>query len=376
MRYDYVIVGSGLFGAVFCHEAMRRGRRCLVVERRDGLGGNVRSEMRDGIPVHMYGAHIFHTSIRRVWEYVSAFVDFNGFVNSPVANYKGQLYNLPFNMNTFHEMWGVVTPAEAAAKIEEQRREAMARMAGEPKNLEEQAISLVGTDIYERLIKGYTEKQWGRKCTELPAFIIRRLPVRLTYDNNYFSDTYQGIPIGKDGRLDGYNALIEALIGDADVETGVDFLRERAHYESLAQHIVYTGAIDEYFGYELGELGYRGLRFELERVESENYQGVAAMNYTDSLTPWTRIIEHRHFLRGKAESPVTWITREYPAEWHRGDEAYYPVNDDNNAALFAKYQEKAKREKNVIFGGRLGEYKYYDMDKVIDRALDVASGVE
>ncbi|MBQ9365253.1 MAG: UDP-galactopyranose mutase [Schwartzia sp.] len=380
MRYDYIIVGSGLYGSVFAHEAARLGHACLVVERRPHVGGNVYCEMRDGIPVHMYGAHIFHTSSRRVWEYVNQFVDFNGFVNSPVANYRGKLYNLPFNMNTFHEMWGVVTPDEAEAVIARQRESAAAAIKGEPKNLEEQAILLVGTDIYETLIKGYTEKQWGRPCSKLPAFIIRRLPVRLTYDNNYFNDRYQGIPIGKGGEPDGYNSLIGSLLDDEKitVERGVDFLRERGRFEkhlSGGATIIYTGAIDEYFGYDYGELSYRGLRFEMEKIDSENYQGVAAMNFTDTEPAYTRIIEHRHFLRGACESKATWITREYPAEWRRGDEAYYPVNDEENKSLYEKYRELAKKEKNVVFGGRLGEYRYYDMDKVTEQALDTAKSI-
>lgn len=362
-KYDYLIVGAGLFGSVFAHEAREQGKKCLIIDRRPHIGGNVYCEEQDGIRVHKYGAHIFHTSLKDVWEYVNRFVEFNNFVNSPVANYKGELYNLPFNMNTFHEMWGVVTPQEAAAKIAEQR----AVITSEPKNLEEQAISLVGTDIYEKLIKGYTEKQWGRPCTELPAFIIRRLPVRYTYNNNYFNDRYQGIPIG------GYNALIEGLLEGTDVELGVDFLKEREKFEEMADRIIYTGAIDEYFDYTEGELEYRGLRFELERHETDNYQGVAAMNFTEAEVPYTRIIEHRHF--GECDSKVTWITKEYPANWKRGDEAYYPVNNEKNQALYRKYAELAAKEKNVVFGGRLGAYQYYDMDKVIASALECAKKV-
>ena len=340
--YEYLIVGSGLFGAVFAHEARAAGKSVLVVERRAHAGGNVYCEERDGIHIHKYGAHIFHTSYRDVWEYVNRFVEFNNFVNSPVANYQGHLYNLPFNMNTFRELWrGAIT--------------------GEPRNLEEQAISLVGTDIYTKLIKGYTEKQWGRRCTELPAFIIRRLPVRYTFDNNYFNDRYQGIPIG------GYNKLIDALLDGIEVRTGVDYLKEREAYEGLAKKIVYTGSIDEYFGYRLGELEYRGLHFETERLEEENHQGVAVVNYTEREVPYTRIIEHKHFEFGT--QPVTYITREYPADWHRGEEAYYPVNNDRNQKLYQQYVARAKSEPNTIFGGRLAEYKYYDMDDVIKDAL-------
>lgn len=371
MDYDYLIVGAGLFGSVFAHEAKERGKRCLVVERRAHRGGNIRCDVRDGIPIHVYGAHIFHTSNREVWTYVNRFVVFNNFINSPVANFKGELFNLPFNMNTFRQMWGVVTPAEAAAKIESQRREALARMGASgddfvPRNLEEQAISLVGTDIYEKVVKGYTEKQWGRAASELPAFIIRRLPVRYTYDNNYFSDRWQGIPEG------GYNGLIDKLLEGVEVRLGVDYLEHRAKLSELARRVVYTGAIDAYFDYEYGELAYRGLRFENERLEEANAQGVAVMNYTDRETPYTRIIEHKHFAREDAalsEEPVTWLTREYPAAWKRGEEAYYPVVDDMNRRLYTRYAERAATEKGVLFGGRLGEYKYYDMDKVIESAL-------
>lgn len=355
---DYLVVGSGLFGSVFAHEMTKAGKQCLVLERRPHVGGNVYCEEKEGIRIHEYGAHIFHTSDKKVWSYVNQFVEFNNYVNSPVANYKGELYNLPFNMNTFAKMWGVVTPQEAAAKIAQQRKEAGIT---NPKNLEEQAISLIGTDIYTKLIKGYTEKQWGRHCTELPAFIIQRLPVRYTFDNNYFNDRYQGIPVG------GYNKLMEALLEGIEVRTGVDFNKERETYQGMAKAIVYTGPIDEYFDYCLGNLEYRGLRFETERLEEENHQGVAVMNYTDRETPWTRIIEHKHFEFGT--QPVTYITKEYPADWNPGDEAYYPVNNEKNQTLYAKYAALAEKEKNVIFGGRLAEYKYYDMDDVIASAL-------
>ena len=356
--YDYLIVGSGLFGAVFTREAKRAGKSVLVLERRDHVGGNVYCEERDGINIHKYGAHIFHTSDEDVWAYVNQFVTFNNFINSPVANYQGHLYNLPFNMNTFRELWDIVTPAQAKAIIAEQRK----AITGEPQNLEEQAISLVGTDIYTKLIKGYTEKQWGRSCTELPAFIIKRLPVRYTFDNNYFNDRYQGIPVG------GYNKLIEALLDGIEVRTGVDFLKDRVAYQAMAKKIVYTGSIDEYFGYKLGQLEYRGLRFETERLEEENHQGVAVVNYTEREIPYTRIIEHKHFEFGT--QPVTYITREYPADWHPGEEAYYPVNNECNQSLYQQYAALAKQEPNTIFGGRLAEYKYYDMDDVIKSALE------
>lgn len=356
--YDYLIVGSGLFGAVFAHEAKRAGKSVLVLERRGHVGGNVYCEEKDGINIHKYGAHIFHTSYEDVWAYVNQFVRFNNFINSPVANYQGHLYNLPFNMNTFRELWDIVTPAQAKAIIAEQRQV----IKGEPRNLEEQAISLVGTDIYTKLIKGYTEKQWGRSCTELPAFIIKRLPVRYTFDNNYFNDRYQGIPVG------GYNKLIEALLDGIEVRTGVDYLKERAVYQAVARKVVYTGSIDEYFDYKLGQLEYRGLRFETERLEEENHQGVAVVNYTEREIPYTRIIEHKHFEFGT--QPVTYITREYPADWHPGEEAYYPVNNDRNQKLYQQYATLVEQEKNVIFGGRLAEYKYYDMDDVIKSALE------
>ena len=360
MKYDYLIAGSGLFGSVFAHEAKKAGKKCLVVERRSHIGGNIYCEQKDGINIHKYGAHIFHTSNKKVWDYVNQFAEFNNYINSPVANYKGEIYNLPFNMNTFSKMWGIRTPKQAEAIINEQKQ----AISHEPHNLEEQAISLVGTDIYTKLIKGYTEKQWGRKCTELPAFIIKRLPVRYTYDNNYFNDRYQGIPVG------GYNKIIEKMLEDIDVELNCDYNICFDKDQKIAEKVIYTGAIDEYFNYQLGHLEYRGLKFETERLEQENYQGVAVMNYTDSKTPYTRIIEHKHFEFGK--QPVTYITKEYPQDWKLGEEAYYPVNDDKNQELYAKYKELANKEKNVIFGGRLGEYKYYDMDKVIESALNLA----
>ena len=357
--YNYLIVGSGLFGAVFAHEAKKRGKSVLVIERRNHTGGNIYCEEKEGINIHKYGAHIFHTDYKDVWEYVNRFVEFNNFVNSPVANYKGELYNLPFNMNTFSKMWGVVTPAEAAAKIAEQRK----AITGEPKNLEEQAISLIGTDVYTKLIKGYTEKQWGRSCTELPAFIIQRLPVRYTFDNNYFNDRYQGIPIG------GYNKLIDALLDGVEVRLGVDYNQHKDEYKNVAETVVYTGPIDAYFNYSLGQLEYRGLRFETERLEEENHQGVAVVNYTEREVLYTRSIEHKHFEFGK--QPVTYVTKEYPADWKPGEEAYYPVNNDRNQTLYAQYAELAKKEDGVVFGGRLAEYKYYDMDDVIKSSLDV-----
>ena len=357
--YDYLIVGSGLFGSVFAHEMHKKGKSCLVLERRPHVGGNIYCENKDGINIHTYGAHIFHTSNKKVWDYVNQFVEFNNYVNSPVANYKGELYNLPFNMNTFTKMWGVVTPKEAAEKIAQQRAEAGIT---DPKNLEEQAISLIGTDIYTKLIKGYTEKQWGRSCKELPAFIIKCLPVRYPFDNNYFNDRYQGIPVG------GYNKLIEGLLAGIEVRTGVDYLKCRDEYKNIAKKIVYTGPIDEYFGYKLGTLEYRGLRFETERLEEENHQGVAVMNYTDRETPWTRIIEHKHFEFGT--QPVTYVTKEYPADWQPGEEAYYPVNNARNQSLYEQYAALAQNEQNVIFGGRLAEYKYYDMDDVVESALN------
>ena len=358
--YDYLVVGSGLFGSVFAHEAKKNGKKVLVIERRDCLGGNVYCEQKDGINIHKYGAHIFHTSYKYVWDYVNQFVQFNNYINSPVANYKGKLYNLPFNMNTFSKLWGIVTPKEAINKINEQRTV----IKGEPQNLEDQAISLVGTDIYYKLIKGYTEKQWGRSCKELPSFIIKRLPVRYTFDNNYFNDRYQGIPIG------GYNKLINALLDGVEVCTNVDYNKSRKEYRNIADKTIYTGPIDEYFNYQLGQLEYRGLNFETERLEEENHQGVAVMNYTDKDVPYTRIIEHKHFEFGN--QPVTYITKEYSIVWRLGEEAYYPVNNNKNQQLYRKYAALAKKEDNVIFGGRLAEYKYYDMDDVIMSALKCA----
>lgn len=358
-HYDYLVVGAGLYGAVFAYEAKKRGKEVLVIDRRDHKGGNIYCEDVNGINVHKYGAHIFHTSNKKVWEYVNQFAEFNRYTNSPVANYKGELYNLPFNMNTFNKMWGVITPQEAVAKIEEQRKEAGIT---EPKNLEEQAISLVGKDIYEKLIKGYTQKQWGRKCTELPSFIIKRLPVRLTFDNNYFNDLYQGIPMG------GYNVIIDKMLDGIEVELGTDYLANKDKYENIADKIIFTGPIDEFYDYCFGPLEYRSVRFETEELPVENYQGNAVINYTDEETPYTRIIEHKHFEFGT--QPTTVISKEYSAEWKVGDEPYYPVNNDKNAALYQKYLDKSKEENKVIFGGRLGEYKYYDMDKVIESALN------
>ena len=367
--YDYLIVGAGLFGAVMARELTDSGKKVLVIDRRDHIAGNVYTEKTEGINVHKYGAHIFHTNDRKVWEYVNIFADFNRFTNSPVANYKGELYSLPFNMYTFNKMWGVVTPDEARAKIEEQKKE----ITGEPANLEEQAISLVGRDIYEKLIKGYTEKQWGRDCRELPSFIIKRLPVRFTFDNNYFNALYQGIPIG------GYTKLVENMLAGVEVELGADYLENKDVYDKKAERIIYTGAIDAYFDYSLGNLEYRSVRFENELLDIPNYQGNAAVNYTDRETPWTRIIEHKWFEFGKDdqgnELPKSVISREYSSEWHPGDEPYYPVNDEKNGGLYRKYRELADKEKKVIFGGRLGEYKYYDMDQVIARALDIKGGL-
>ena len=356
-KYDYVLVGSGLFAGVFAYFARKQGKSVLVVEKRDHIGGNVYCENVEGINVHKYGAHIFHTSNRKVWDFVNSLAEFNRYTNSPVANYKGEMYNMPFNMNTFSKMWGISTPDEAKAIIAEQR----ACIQGEPKNLEEQAISLVGTDIYRKLVKGYTEKQWGRDCTELPAFIIKRLPVRYTYDNNYFNDLYQGIPNG------GYNVIIDKLFEGCDIELGVDYLENREHYDALGETIVYTGTIDGFYGYRFGKLQYRTVRFENELLDTDNYQGVAVVNYTDRETPFTRIIEHKHFEFGT--QPKTVISREYPSEWTEGMEPYYPVNDEKNAALYRQYAALAEQEKNVIFGGRLAEYKYYDMDKVIESAF-------
>lgn len=356
-HYDFLIVGSGLFGAVVAHQAALHGKSCLVLEKRDHIGGNIYCETVEDIVVHRYGAHIFHTNDKRVWDYVNSLAEFNRYTNSPVANYKGKLYNLPFNMNTFYQMWGVTTPEQAQAKIEEQR----AAFSGEPQNLEEQAIRLIGQDIYETLVKDYTEKQWGRPCTELPPFIIKRLPVRFTFDNNYFNDRYQGIPIG------GYNVLIEKMLEQADVLTGVDFLDDPDTYRALADTVVYTGTIDSYFEYCFGELEYRTVRFDTEVLDQENYQGVAVMNYTDRDTPYTRIIEHKHFEFGT--QPKTVISKEYSTAWTSGMEPYYPVNDEKNQALYAQYAALAEKEEHTLFGGRLAEYKYYDMDKVIASAL-------
>ncbi len=363
--YDYLIVGAGLFGSVFAHEAHKRGKSCLVVDRRDHTGGNIHCDQVEGINVHTYGAHIFHTSNRQVWDYVTQLVEMNRYTNSPIANYEGRLYNLPFNMNTFHQMWGVVTPAEAEAKIAEQRQEAADKMraegVSEPRNLEEQALILVGRDIYEKLIKGYTQKQWGRKCTELPAFIIRRLPVRLTFDNNYFNDPYQGIPIG------GYNVLTDKLLEGTEVRLGVDYLTNRAELNVLAKKVIFTGAIDEYFNFKFGHLQYRTVRFETETLDTPNYQGNAVVNYTSAEIPYTRIIEHKHFEFGT--QPKTVISREYSTEWQPGMEPYYPVNDSANSIMAAQYAELAQSQRATIFGGRLAEYKYYDMDKVVASAL-------
>ncbi|MGG1880237.1 UDP-galactopyranose mutase [Paenibacillus cisolokensis] len=357
-KYDYLIVGAGLYGAVFAHEAKKAGKTCFIIDKRNHIGGNVHTEKVADIQVHRYGAHIFHTSSKAIWQYVHQFAEFNRFTNSPLANYKGELYNLPFNMNTFHQMWGVITPEEARLKIEEQRRESY---VDEPRTLEEQAINLVGRDIYEKLIRGYTEKQWGRPCHELPAFIIRRLPVRFTYDNNYFNDPYQGIPIG------GYTAMVEKMIEGIEVQLETDYLADKAYWDSLAERIVYTGPIDAYFDYKFGVLAYRSLIFENEWLDTDNYQGNAVVNYTDRETPYTRIIEHKHFEFGRQKQTI--ITREYSVEWKPGDEPYYPINDEQNNMLYAKYKQLADAEQHVIFGGRLGEYRYYDMDKVIAAAL-------
>lgn len=363
--YDFLVVGAGLYGSIFARELTDAGKSVLVIDKRPNIGGNVYTEKVEGINVHKYGAHIFHTNNKKVWNYITQFAEFNRFTNSPVANYKGELYSMPFNMYTFNKMWGVVTPEEAAAKIAEQRKE----ITGEPKNLEEQAISLVGRDIYEKLVKGYTEKQWGRDCRELPAFIIKRLPVRLTFDNNYFNALYQGIPVG------GYTKLIANLLGGIEVRLNTDYLKHKAELDSLAETVIYTGPIDAYFGYKLGYLEYRSVRFEREVLDTPNFQGNAAVNYTDRETPWTRIIEHKWFEFGKDENgndlPKTVISREYSSEWKPGDEPYYPVNEAKNSALYAAYRKLADADKNVFFGGRLGEYKYYDMDQVIASALDM-----
>ncbi|MBP3811281.1 MAG: UDP-galactopyranose mutase [Clostridiales bacterium] len=366
---DYLIVGAGLYGAVIAQKAKEAGKSVLVIEKRDHIAGNVYTEDVEGIHVHKYGAHIFHTNNKDVWDYVQKFATFNRFTNSPVANYKGELYSLPFNMYTFNKMWGVVTPEEAAAKIEEQRKE----ITGEPKNLEEQAISLVGRDIYEKLIKGYTEKQWGRDCKDLPAFIIKRLPVRLTFDNNYFNALYQGIPMG------GYTKMVANMLEGVEVKLGVDYFADKEHWDSQASRVIFTGPVDAYFNYSLGNLEYRSVRFENELLDIPSFQGNAAVNYTDRETPWTRIIEHKWFEFGKDDDgndlPKTVISREYSSEWKPGDEPYYPVNDEKNSALYAKYKELADKEDKVIFGGRLGEYKYYDMDQVIAAALGKAKEI-
>ena len=357
-KYDYLIVGAGLFGSVFTREAMQKGKKVLVIDKRDHIAGNIYTRETEGINVHVYGAHIFHTSDEKVWEYVNRFARFNNYINCPVARYKNEIYNMPFNMNTFSKMWGVITPDEAKAEIERQRKEAG---IGEPKNLEEQALSLVGRDIYEKLVKGYTEKQWGRRATELPAFIIKRLPVRFIYDNNYFNDRYQGIPEG------GYTQICEKMLEGAEVRLNVDYFANKAELDALADKVLFTGMVDEYYGYRYGELEYRSLRFETETLDCENYQGNAVVNYTEYEVPYTRIIEHKHFEFGK--QPKTVVTREYPATWKKGDEPYYPVNNERNDALYAKYKALADAEGRVIFGGRLGMYKYYDMDDTIAAAL-------
>ena len=380
MKYDYLVVGSGLFGATFAHEAKAAGKSVLVIDKRPNIAGNVYTEDVEGIHVHRYGAHIFHTNDKKVWDYVNRFAVFNRFTNSPVANYKGELYSLPFNMYTFNKMWGVVTPQEAAAKIEEQKKDYIAKKLQErglpadapfePQNLEEQAISLIGTDIYEKLIKGYTEKQWGRPCTELPSFIIKRLPVRLTFDNNYFNALYQGIPVG------GYTKMVEKMLDGIEVRLNEDYLKDREYWNQLAEKVIFTGPIDAYYDYRLGTLEYRSVRFETELLDIPNFQGNAAVNYTDRETPWTRIIEHKWFEFGKDadgnDLPKTVISREYSSEWKPGDEPYYPVNDEKNGALYQRYKKLADKESKVIFGGRLGEYKYYDMDKTIEVALNMA----
>ena len=358
-KYDYVIVGAGLYGACFAYLAKRQGKSVLVIDKRPHVGGNLYCEETEGINVHKYGAHIFHTSNKRVWEFMNSLVEFNNYINSPVANYNGQLFNLPFNMNTFHALWGVITPEEARLKIEQQRKESGIT---EPKNLEEQAISLVGPDIYRILIKDYTEKQWGRKCTELPASIIRRLPVRFTYDNNYFNDTYQGIPVG------GYNRIFDRLLEGCEIMTSTDYFSDKEHFDSIAEKVVYTGPIDQFYDYRYGKLSYRTVRFETETIDTDNYQGVAVMNYTDAATPYTRIIEHKHFEFGKQEKTV--ISKEYSSEWNADSEPYYPVNDEINSQLYARYKELADKEEKIIFGGRLAEYKYYDMHHIVEQVLN------
>lgn len=369
MKYDYLIVGSGLYGAIFAHEAKKHGKTVLVLEKRPNIAGNIYTENIEGINVHKYGAHIFHTNNKEVWQYITQFAEFNRFTNSPVANYKGELYSMPFNMYTFNKMWGVVTPEEAQAKISEQRKE----IVGTPKNLEEQAISLVGRDVYEKLVKGYTEKQWGRECVDLPDFIIKRLPVRFTFDNNYFNALYQGIPIG------GYTKLVSKILEGIEVRLNTDYLKEKSELDKLADKIVYTGPIDAYFEYKLGYLEYRSVRFENELLDIPNFQGNAAVNYTDKETPWTRIIEHKWFEFGKDvngnDLPKTIISREYSSEWKPGDEPYYPVNDEKNSNLYEEYRKLSVSEPKVIFGGRLGEYKYYDMDKTIESVLKVTENL-
>ncbi len=364
MKYDYLIVGAGLYGAVFAYEAARKGKSCLVIDRRDHIAGNIYTKEISGIQVHEYGAHIFHTSDKRIWDYINRFAEFNNYINSPVAVYQNELYNLPFNMNTFSKMWNIRTPQEAKEIIAGQ-------IAGlkiaEPKNLEEQALSLVGEDVYRKLIKGYTEKQWGRDCRELPAFIIKRLPLRFTYDNNYFNDRYQGIPIG------GYTAMIEKMLENAEVKLGIDYLEHKTELNAMAERVIYTGQIDRYFDYCEGVLAYRMVCFEHEILDCDNYQGNAVVNYTERDVPYTRIIEHKHFEFGKQQKTV--ISREYPSEWHQGEEPYYPINDERNNAVYEAYRKLAAKEKNVVFGGRLGEYRYYDMDKVIGRALEAAEWV-
>ena len=371
-QYDYLIVGSGLFGATFAYFAKKQGKKCLVIDKRPHLGGNIYCENIEGINVHKYGAHIFHTSNKQVWDFVNSIVEFNRYTNSPVANYKGKLYNLPFNMNTFYQIWGVITPEEAQAKIDEQKAEAVARMQAdgvtEPRNLEEQAQVLIGKDIYEKLRKGYTEKQWGRKCTDLPAFIIKRLPVRLVFDNNYFNDKYQGIPIG------GYNKLIEGLLTGIETKINADFFDNRSYWEDIADKIVFTGKIDEFYCYRFGKLNYRTVRFEQEIIDKPNYQGNAVVNYTEREIPYTRIIEHKHFemfSQAVYDCPKTVISKEYSTEWQEGMEPYYPVNDKANSKLYAKYKIFADKEQNVIFGGRLAEYKYYDMAPIIERVYHI-----
>ena len=363
MKYDYLIVGAGLFGSVFAHEAKKKGKTCLVIDKRDHIAGNIYCEEIEGINVHKYGAHIFHTSNKKVWEYINQFAEFNNYINSPIAVYKDELYNLPFNMNTFSKMWNIRTPQEAKEKIARQVAETGIT---EPKNLEEQGLSLVGKDVFEKLVKGYTEKQWGRDCKDLPAFIIKRLPVRFTYDNNYFNDRLQGIPMG------GYTKIVEKMLNGVEVKTSTDYFTFIKENPDIAEKTVFTGMIDEYFGYKLGALEYRSVRFETEVLDTDNYQGNAVVNYTEREVPYTRIIEHKHFEFGKQEKTV--ISREYSSEWHVGMEPYYPVNNETNNALFEKYKELAAKEENVIFGGRLGNYKYYDMDKVIEAALEVCEG--